>query len=392
MQALDEAARATTHTTPVAEASGPGRLVSLDAFRGLTVIVMLLVNFPGAFPYYVPLSHIEWHGCRPADLVFPFFLFIVGVSLAFALDRARHDPAQQRRVLLTVLRRTLILIALGMLIDLTPKFYFTSFRIMGVLQRIGLVFLACSLLFLKTRWRTQLGLFALILIGYNLVLQLVPVPGVGPANLERLSNLGTWLDRLVLTQRHLYDEFYSFEPEGILSTFPSICTGLLGVFAGRWLRRTDLDAATRVAWLFAASLLCLVLGIVWNGWFPINKQLWTSSFVLYSGGIAGALLATLYWLLDVQQWRRGLTPLLVFGTNAITIYFLSELVDKLLSSYDVAMPGGGTDTVRNWLFQTQVLPHFANPQHAALFYALDYTAVWGLLAWELYRRRIFIKI
>jgi predicted acyltransferase len=392
MHATDQAAQATTHSTPVAEASGPGRLLALDVFRGLTVLLMLLVNFPGwTGHYYAALSHREWDGCSPADLVFPFFLFIVGVSLAYGLAGARREPARQRRVLLTVLRRTAILLALGMFIDLVPRFYFTSFRIPGVLQRIGLVFLACSLLYLKTSWRTQLKVLVGLLVGYCLLLLLVPVPGVGAPSLERLTNLGTWLDRLIFTQRHLYSEFYSYDPEGLLTTLPAVGTGLLGVLSGQWLRQPR-PAAERVAWLLLASAALIVLGLIWNGWFPINKQLWTSSYVLYSGGLAGATLGMLYWLCDVQGWRRWAAPLLPFGVNAITIYFLSELVDRLLTETDRTLADGSKQPLRQWLYDQFFLPYLGPTSFGGLVYAVLFTAIWALLAWLMYRRRIIIKI
>jgi predicted acyltransferase len=391
MLSTDQAAQATTHTTPVAEASGPGRLLALDVFRGLTVMLMLLVNYAGYAPYYPVLSHREWHGCGPADLVFPFFLFIVGVSLAYGLAGARREPARHGRVLLTVLRRVLILLALGMLIDLVPKFYFTSFRIPGVLQRIGLVFGICAVLYLKTSWRTQLLILLTLLVGYNLVMQLVPVPGVGPASLERLTNLGTWLDRLVFTKRHLYNDYYAYDPEGILTTLPAIGTGLLGVLCGQWLRQPR-PAAERVAWLLTVSALLIGLGLIWNGWFPINKQLWTSSYVLYTGGIAGAGLGMLYWLCDVQGWRRWTALPLIFGVNAITIYFLSELGERLLYKTFLRQPDGTKMPLREWIYGHFFTPIFGQASVGALAYALVYASIWGLLAWWMYRRRIIVKI
>ncbi|RTQ46622.1 DUF1624 domain-containing protein [Hymenobacter gummosus] len=365
-------------------------MLALDVFRGLTVMMMLLVNYIGPPPTYELFGHREWHGCSPADLVFPFFLFIAGVSLVYGLGGARREPARQGRALLTVLRRVLLLLALGMLIDLVPKFYFTSFRIPGVLQRIGLVFGICAVLFLKTRWRTQLLTLAGLLIGYNLLMALVPVPGVGAANLGRLTNLGTWLDRLVFTHRHLYNELEAHDPEGLLSTLPAIGTGLLGVLCGQWLRQPR-PVAERVAWLLAASFGLIGLGLIWNGWFPINKQLWTSSYVLYTGGIAGAGLGTLYWLCDVQQWRRGTTLPLVFGVNALTIYALSEMGQQLLE-LTRRLPDGSKQPLRLWLYDQLFLPYFGYSRPGTFVYSLIYAALWGLVAWWMYRRRIIVKI
>ncbi|RYU79176.1 DUF5009 domain-containing protein [Hymenobacter persicinus] len=357
-------------------------------------MAMMLVNFPGSYAYFTPLTHADWHGFHLADLVFPCFLFIVGVSLSFALGRARLDPAQHGPALRKALRRTLILLLLGMFIDLVPRFYFTSFRSPGVLQRIGLVSLACAALFLKTDWRRQLAVLAALLIGYSVLLQLVPVPGYGPANLDPVHNLGAWLDRLVFTRHHLLIDWDGWDPESLLGTLPAIGTGVLGLLAGQWLRRPSVDAPTKVAWLLVAGFGLIVLGLIWSGWFPLNKQLWTSSYVLYTGGIAAATLGALYWLCDVQGWRRGFTLPLVFGTNAITVYALSELGERLLSKTKVAetTATGEPLALRTYLFEHFVAPHFAVPELASLFYAVAYTAIWGLVAWLLYRRRIFLKI
>ncbi|WP_078011457.1 acyltransferase family protein [Hymenobacter sp. CRA2] len=375
--------------SPVA---GPSRLVSLDVFRGLAVVGMILVNSAGDWQhYYVPISHAPWHGCRPGDLVFPSFLFIVGVSLVYALGGVKRQGGPLGPVLRRVARRAAVLILLGILLDLIPNFYFTSFRIPGILQRIGLVFFACSALFLTTTWRTQLWVLLGLLGGYNVLLQLVPVPGVGAANLEPATNLGAWLDRLVFTKRHLYQDQQGWDPEGLLSTLPAIGTGLLGVLAAQWLRRAAAPAV-QTAWLFVAGTGLIVLGLIWDGWFPINKQLWTSSYVLYTGGIAAASLATLYWLCDVQARRRWAIPLLWFGSNAITAFFLSEVVDRLLHKIKLKNAAGQKFAVRDWLYEHLFTAHISNPYHASLAWALVYLAIWTLLLWWMYRRRIFIKV
>ncbi|OON69846.1 DUF5009 domain-containing protein [Hymenobacter sp. CRA2] len=367
-------------------------MVSLDVFRGLAVVGMILVNSAGDWQhYYVPISHAPWHGCRPGDLVFPSFLFIVGVSLVYALGGVKRQGGPLGPVLRRVARRAAVLILLGILLDLIPNFYFTSFRIPGILQRIGLVFFACSALFLTTTWRTQLWVLLGLLGGYNVLLQLVPVPGVGAANLEPATNLGAWLDRLVFTKRHLYQDQQGWDPEGLLSTLPAIGTGLLGVLAAQWLRRAAAPAV-QTAWLFVAGTGLIVLGLIWDGWFPINKQLWTSSYVLYTGGIAAASLATLYWLCDVQARRRWAIPLLWFGSNAITAFFLSEVVDRLLHKIKLKNAAGQKFAVRDWLYEHLFTAHISNPYHASLAWALVYLAIWTLLLWWMYRRRIFIKV
>ncbi|RSK46834.1 acyltransferase family protein [Hymenobacter rigui] len=392
MQTTTQAAQTTTGTTPLAEASQPGRLMSLDVFRGLTVMGMILVNNPGDWGHiYAPLEHAHWHGCTPTDLIFPFFLFIVGVSITYALDGARQQPATHGRTMLRVLKRAAILFGLGLFSALFPKFEFSTVRIPGVLARIAVVFLVCGVLFLKTNRKQQIGLLAFILIFYNVLMQLVPVPGYGPANLEAGTNLGAWLDRAVLGEAHLWKQSRTWDPEGMLSTLPAIGTGLLGLLAGQWLRRREVEPATRVAWLFVAGAGCVVLGMVWNGWFLINKALWTSSYVLYTGGLALALLAGLYWLVDVQQYRRWTLPPLVYGVNAITVFFLSGLIPRLLNMVKLTGANGQETGLRNWLYDTLFVPYFS-PVNASLAGAITCVLIWFVVLWLMYRRNIIIKV
>ncbi|GAB3307183.1 acyltransferase family protein [Hymenobacter tenuis] len=392
MQTTTQAAQHTTHTTPIAEASQPGRLVSLDVFRGITVMAMILVNNPGDWGHiYAPLEHAHWHGCTPTDLIFPFFLFIVGVSITYSLDAARLRPEMHSRTMLRILKRSAILFGLGLFSALFPAFDFSTVRIPGVLARIAVVFLVCGILFLKTSRRQQLGLLALLLITYNVLLQVVPVPGNGPANLEASTNLGAWLDRTLLGEAHLWKQSRTWDPEGLLSTLPAIGTGLLGLLAGQWLRRKDVEPATRVAWLFVAGGACVLLGLIWNGWFPINKSLWTSSYVLYSGGLALATLAGLYWLTDVQGYRRWILAPLVFGVNAITVFFLSSLIPRLLNMIPVTGADGQPTGLRNWLYDTFFVPYFS-PVNASLAGALVCVLIWLVVLWLMYRRNIIIKV
>ncbi|QNH63380.1 acyltransferase family protein [Hymenobacter sediminicola] len=378
----------TTGAVPLAEASQPGRLISLDVFRGLTVAAMILVNNPGDWAHiYAPLEHAQWHGCTPTDLIFPFFLFIVGVSIVYALDGARQQPEAHGRAILRILKRAAILFGLGLLGALYPKFEFETLRIPGVLARISWVFLVCGIVFLKTTWRQQLGLLAFLLVLYNVLLQVVPVPGFGAANLEASTNLGAWLDRLVFTENHLWKSSRTWDPEGLLGTLPAVGTGLLGLLTGQWLRRKDVEPATKVVWLFVDAGLLIVLGLIWNGWFPINKSLWTSSYVLYTGGLSVAALATLYWLCDVQNWRGFWTkPALVYGVNAITVFFLSAIVSKTLNLIKV-----GDVTLRAWLYNTFFTPYFS-PINASLAGALVCVLIWLGVLWVMYKKGVIIKV
>ncbi len=393
MQTTTQAAVATTGAQPLAEASQPGRLVSLDVFRGLTVMAMILVNNPGDWGHiYPPLEHSTWNGCTPTDLIFPFFLFIVGVSLVYALDGVKQRGGPQGAVLLRVARRAAVLFGLGLLLSLYPKFDFSAVRIMGVLQRIALVFLGCSIIFLKTNWRTQLWLLAAVLVGYAVLMQLVPVPGFGPANLEPATNLGAWLDRLVFGEAHLWKESVTWDPEGLLGTLPALGTGLLGGLTAQWLRRRDQDSATKVAWLFVAAGGVIVAGLIWAPWFPINKALWTSSYVLYVGGLAMASLAALYWVCDVQGYRAWARPALVYGVNAILVFCLSALLSRTFGLFKLAGPAGNTVGLKEWLYEWGIAPFFADPRTASAVGAVLLVLIWlGILSW-MYKKGVVVKV
>jgi predicted acyltransferase len=393
MQTVTQAALETTGAQPLVEASQRGRLISLDVFRGLTVMAMILVNNPGDWGHiYPPLEHAEWNGCTPTDLIFPFFLFIVGVSLVYALDGTKRQGGPQGAVLLRVLRRAAVLFGLGLLLSLYPKFDFSVVRIMGVLQRIALVFLGCSFIFLKTSWRTQVWLIVGFLIGYAVLMQLVPVPGFGPANLEPSTNLGAWLDRLVFSEAHLWKTSKTWDPEGLLGTLPALGTGLLGVLTAQWLRRKDQEPAAKVAWLFVAGGAIILLGLTWAPWFPINKALWTSSYVLYTGGLAMAGLAALYWICDVQGYRAWTRPALVYGVNAILVFCLSALISRTFGLFKLALPGSKTGGLKEWLYEWGIAPHFADPRTASAVGAVTLIVVWfGILSW-MYRKGVVVKV
>ena len=361
----------------------PTRLVSLDVFRGLTVMLMTIVNNPGDWGHiYPPLEHAEWDGCTPTDLVFPFFLFIVGVSLAYALASARRDKAPLGPVLARVARRAAILFGLGVLTSLYPHFDFSTVRIMGVLQRIALVYFGCSLIYLISGWRTQVILLVIFLIGYAALMQLVPVPGFGPANLESTTNLGAWLDRTVLTEPHLWKTSRTWDPEGLLGTLPALGTGLLGLLTGQWLRWPGPTRISKSAGLALAGTLAIALGLVWNHWFPINKALWTSSYVLFAGGLALGLLALLYWLCDVRGHRRGLGPVLAFGVNAIAVFFGSAILSRTLGLLRLAGPGGQQVGGKEWLYEWGIAPFFSDPRNASLAGAVVCLLIWlAVLSW-----------
>ena len=393
MQRTTQAALETTGTLPLAEASQPGRLISLDVFRGLTVMAMILVNNPGDWGHiYPPFEHAEWNGCTPTDLIFPFFLFIVGVSLVYALDGVKRQGGPQSAVLLRVLRRAAVLFGLGLLLSLYPKFDFSTVRIMGVLPRIALVFLGCGFIFLKTSWRIQVWLIISFLISYAVLLQLMPVPGFGPANLEPTTNLGAWLDRTVFTEAHLWKQSVTWDPEGLLGTLPALATGLLGSLTAQWLRRKGPEPAAKVAWLFVAGGGLILLGLCWAPWFPINKALWSSPYVLYTGGLAMAGLAALYWICDVQGYRAWTRPALVYGVNAILVFCLSALLSRTFGLFQLALPGGKTGGLKEWLYEWGIAPYFADPRTASLVGAATLIVIWYFMLSWMYKKGVVLKV
>ena len=365
------------------------RLLSLDFFRGVTVAAMILVNNPGDWGHiYAPLEHAPWNGWTPTDLIFPFFLFIVGVSITFALGRAnKQDTTLARKII----KRSITLFLLGFFLNFFPKFDITTVRILGVLQRIALVYVACSFIFLKMTLRQQLYLLWSILVGYWLLMTVVPVPDVGYANLEPTTNLAAWLDQLILTPAHVYKPAKVWDPEGLLSTLPAVATGILGLLTGTWLR-TSRSAAEKVAWLFAMGCLLTLTGLIWNGIFPINKALWTSSYALLAGGLAMLGLALCYWFIDVQNYRRGVQLFVAFGVNAITVFFLSGMIPRIMNLIRVPKADGTVVGLREYLYQTIIAPPFSDPKNASLAGALTFVLIWLGILWWMYRKNVIIKV
>lgn len=366
------------------------RLLSLDVFRGLTVAAMILVNNPGDDSHvYAPLEHAKWNGCTPTDLIFPSFLFIVGVSIVFAMDSKKAQTANHSGMLLSVIRRTLILIGLGIFLSLYPMFNFHTVRIPGVLQRIGLVYGIGGLLFIKTKPKTQFVLFWLFLVSYYLLMTRMPVPGTGHASLDPESNIGAWLDRSLLGG-HLWKHSKTWDPEGLLGTIPALSTCLFGMLTGWWLKRKDLTNSIKVTRLLLTGAIAVILGLLWNLTFPINKSLWTSSFVLFAGGIGAMALAVLYWLIDVKQYRRFTKPFVVYGVNAITVFFLSGIIARTLLNIKISNRGNTTN-LQVYLYRLLFEPFFS-PVNASLAMAIAWVLFWFGILWMMYSKKIFIKV
>ena len=374
------------------------RLLSLDVFRGITVAAMILVNNPGDWGnIYPPLKHAAWHGCTPTDLIFPFFLFIVGVSIVYALESKKEAQTNHSKLIWTAAKRSLILFALGLFMALFPKVFtdpieaFKTVRIPGVLQRIAIVFFISAIIFIKTTTKTQLRILILLLVLYWVLMTFIQVPDAGYPNLEKETNLGAWLDRTILTEAHLWNLSKTWDPEGILSTVPAIATGLFGVLIGTFLKRKDKEDAVKISWLFSIGLLATLLGLLWNLSFPINKSLWTSSYVLYTSGWATMGLALLYWLIDVNGYRRGTKPFVAYGVNAITVFFLSGLIARSLNLLMIKIPNGKEVSVKTKILETFYFPYFS-PLNASVLYALTFVFIWLIVLWWMYNKKLIIKV
>jgi predicted acyltransferase len=390
------------------------RLLSLDALRGFTIIGMIVVNSPGSWSHvFSPLLHAKWHGLTPTDLVFPFFLFIVGVSITLAYGRKRENEGDLRKARGKILWRVVKIFALGVFLNLWPSFDFETIRFAGVLQRIAIVFGACALLFLNTSWRTQLYLGLGILFGYWGMLSVIPVPmddvnalasesGVVErshgtevpvqitrageaslaANYEPGTNLAAWVDRILLPGR-LWER--TWDPEGVFSTFPAIATGIFGMLIGSLLLCIG-DPYRRVTWVLTIGFLALVLGLFWSLAFPLNKNLWSSSFVLCSGGWACLSLGACLLFVDILGFRKWTYPGLVFGSNAIVAYALSGMLIVVFYSGFGPLP-----SISSWFMNTTV-DLGMSAKLASLIYALLYLAVLYVPVAILWRRKLFIKL
>ncbi|HAH31055.1 MAG TPA: DUF5009 domain-containing protein [Elusimicrobia bacterium] len=363
------------------------RLLSLDAFRGLTIAAMIIVNTPGNQEAYTQLDHAQWDGCTMTDLVFPFFLFIVGVSLVFSLSK-RRELDGGRGLAPQILRRTLIIYALGMVLNAIPNYHPSTIRILGVLQRIALCYCAASFLFIKTRVRTQAILTAAALLGYWLIMTQIPVPGYGAGVLTKEGSLASWLDRLILGA-HTYRQG-PYDPEGILSTIPALATTMLGIFAGLWLR-SERAAAQKTRGLMRGGAILFIIGWLWSMSFPLNKALWTSSYVLYTGGLALWLLALCYWLIEIKDIKAWSKPFEIFGINAIAAYMLPIFLLKFLVLFKLNVPGGEPIQLRIFICD-HVFGTWLSPLNASAAFAFSYMALWLGFFWLLYKRNIFIKI
>lgn len=379
----------------------PARLVSLDLLRGLTIGFMILVNNNGDGRLaYGALKHSAWNGFTPTDLVFPTFLFLVGISTVLSTASRLARGATRRALFFHMARRAVILFLLGLVVNSFPYFHLHTMRFYGVLPRIALCYLIVGTLYLLSPgWRSKVVFAVTALVGYWLLMRFVTVPGYGTPThqiplLDRDANLTAWLDRQIFPASHLYER--TRDPEGLLSTLPALATTLMGLLTGCWLRARG-TLAHKARGIAIAGCSCVLLGWLWNFSFPINKKLWTSSFVLFAGGLSLLLLALCIWLVDVYGVRRGrtdgakghgyFTPLLVFGTNAIAAYVFAELLQSAIGQVHVR-PGVN---LQQWLYRL-ILAGVPSPALASLLYSLAFVAVCWVPMYVLYRRRIYIRI
>ena len=378
---------------PTNDSGTSERLLSLDVLRGATIAAMILVNNPGDEPSsYWPLKHAEWNGWTPTDLIFPFFLFMVGVATAFSMASRLRRGETRQQLLKHALWRGFLLFAVGVALHGLPLPNFATIRIYGVLQRIGICYTISAMIALYVGQRGQWAIALSCLAGYWIIMRYVPVPGFGvPTHdmplLDPDRNIVAWLDRKLLAG-HLYEG--TRDPEGLISTIPAVATNLLGILTGEWLR-SERSQRVKAFGLAGFGGIGVIAGVVMNAWFPINKKLWTSSFVVFTAGMALVCLALCYWLVDIQRWRGWTKPILVFGANSIVAYIFADFLAISLNRFHTQ----GTDGARvplSQLIYEGCCASWLNPANASLLYALCFVFLCWLAMAVLYRKRIFIKI
>jgi predicted acyltransferase len=386
------------------------RLLSLDILRGITIAFMIMVNNNGGRAAWAPMHHADWNGMTATDLVFPTFLFVVGVSIVYSIEARLAKGAKRAELAWHTIKRAVILFLLGVLVNTFPYFHLQHMRFYGVLQRIAICYLVVGLFYLfdKRVW-TKAVMLVVVLVGYWALVRWVPVPGAGmPVRdvplLDRNQNIVAWVDRQLMPG-HLYEDAPTFnerDPEGLVSDLPALGTALLGLLTGMWVR-SRLQHKTKVLGLAAATVVCLNLGYYWNSWLPLNKKMWTSSYVLAAAGWSLALFWILFWLVEMRGWGRGnakgasgaitravMWPWIVFGLNAIAAYVISELLPGLLDLFTFSSAGRRMNALA-WV-RIHIFGQIPDPGWACFAYSFCYMAVCFIPVWILYRKRIFLKV
>jgi predicted acyltransferase len=391
------------------------RLLSLDVFRGITIAGMLLVNNPGTWSaIFPPLEHAEWNGWTPTDLIFPFFLFIVGITTHLSLSARRARGDDDSALVKQILRRGIIIYLLGFAMAMFPFYQWGAIqslpnatawdrivyriehvRILGVLPRIAIVYICAGLLTLKTNLRQQVIIIATLLFGYWFAMTLIPVPGqneIGALLLHTKDrNLAAYLDRLILGTNHTWIGSVTYDPEGPFSTLPAIATSMLGVIAGTWIARKDKPLLERISALFVAGSIGMVLGLMWNWSFPINKNLWTSSYVVFTAGMACLTLATIMWIVDYVEVKWWTKPLVVYGVNPIVAFVGSGVMARLIYTLWHVNYQGKSVAIQDAIYQSVFLT-WLPPRVASLAFAISFVLLWYGILLILYRRKIILKV
>jgi predicted acyltransferase len=389
------------------------RLVALDVFRGMTVAGMLLVNDPGTWnAIYPPLEHAEWFGWTPTDLIFPFFLFIVGITTYLSLSSRRARGASDADLVKQILKRGGLILLVGLLMtgfpyhqfyiklpfgavfdSQTPHLDVAHWRLTGVLQRIALCYTFGALLTLRTTVKQQVMILVALLYGYWFVMTLFPVPGRGLGALTLSvpdGSLAAWLDRALLGTNHLWVGSKTWDPEGLLSTIPAIGTVILGALTGRWLQ-SDRPLLERVSALFAVGALAMMSGLMWHWSFPIAKNIWTSSYVLFTAGCAAVSIATCMWLIDVEKVDWWTRPFVIYGVNPLIAFVASGFFGRLVYTLIRVPTAAGLVPVQTAIFDTVFAP-WLDPRDASLMFAIAWVLLFYLMLADLYRRDIVVKL
>ncbi|OVE80418.1 hypothetical protein BVY01_00370 [bacterium I07] len=365
-----------------------GRLLSLDVFRGMTIAGMIIVNGPGNDDFVFPqLAHSEWNGCTFADFIFPFFLFIVGVAITLSLSKRKGRGDNQIRLMMKTFRRSAIIFLLGLVLGLFPVFDITNLVLTGVLKTIAVVYFFTALIFLITDLKTQKIILAVILVVYWIAITFLPDPGAVAANLSRGTNLGEWLNKFFSQNsllRSCWDIF------GRITTVPAVATSLLGVLTGNLLLSNE-DNTTKTVKMFIVGNIMIFTAYILSFWFPINKLMWTSTFVLFTGGFALNLFSLCFWVVDVKEYKFWIKPFQAFGMNALAVYFMAVLAGRYLKFIKVTDSSGNLVNLKGYIYNAVFLP-LADPINASFIYSIVYTLFWLGFVWFLFKKKIFIKV
>ena len=389
------------------------RLVSLDVFRGMTIAGMLLVNNPGTWSaIYPPLGHASWHGWTPTDLIFPFFLFIVGITTHISRAARLERGDDERAIVRQTLKRGAMIFLFGLALSAFPGYQWGTvpgvddptfgdrvayrlehLRYLGVLQRIALAYVFAALLTLRTTLKQQIIILAVLLYGYWFAMTLIPVPGRGMGALllnDPGATLAAWTDRAILGANHVWQGSRTYDPEGPLSTIPAIGTAMLGIMAGRWIASAR-PLIERIAGLFGAGAIAMMAGLMWNWSFPINKNIWTSSYVLFTAGMACVVIATCMWLIDVHGFRKWTKPFVIYGVNPIVAFVGSGIMARLIYSMIKVNYDGQPIAIQAAVYRS-MFASWLSPQNASLAFAICFVLLWLGILTVLYRKNIILKV